>query len=243
MFRFLVPTWNCEPWIVSCLVSLCTQDRDDWTCCVVDDASTDQTGKLCDQVAAADSRIEVIHRSKRCGALANLQLAAVAQMPADEDVLVTVDGDDRLLHRKVLTRLAEEYTTGAQITYGDFVGSAGEGSWVETYPKDVRDARTYRIWRWQATHLRTFTYRLFRSIRRQDLLDTETGRPWEMAWDCALMLPMLEMCRADQVRCIKDKLYWYNFGNPQSDHRKNAGLQKRSADTIMAMPKYEMLPW
>ena len=243
MIRVAVPVYNAERWIAGCLTSILAQTVRDCTVVAVNDASTDATGWILDSIAAADERLTVLHRPRNAGALANLVLAFAAQMPADDDICLTVDGDDRLLTPRAFELVSDAHAAGAKLTYGNFIQSNGHTSWVEPYPEHVKKGRAYRAWKWWATHLRTFRYRLWRHLTAADLVDPETGRTWSTAWDCAMMLPMLEMCRPEQVACIMTPLYWYNAGNPISDHRKDAEGQRRTGDRIFAMPQREMLPW
>ncbi len=95
---------------------------------------------------------------------------------------------------------------------------------------------------WRASHLRTFRHELWAKINSADLLDPTTGRPWDMAWDLAMMFPMLEMCEADEFACIQTPLYVYNDTNPLNDNRVNALLQRKVDWAVRAMPTYPRTP-
>jgi glycosyltransferase EpsJ len=47
--------------------SVCRQTFSDWELLLVDDASPDGTGALCDDLAARDQRIRVFHKKKNGG--------------------------------------------------------------------------------------------------------------------------------------------------------------------------------
>ena len=102
----------------------------------------------------------------------------------------------------------------------------------------MKARRAYRQHEWIATHLRTFRAQLWQRIRREHLNDPQTGLPWEMAWDVAMMVPMLEMCAPGEIRFIPEILYVYNEGNPISDHRKDVTKQRDMHQRILALPSY-----
>lgn len=61
-----------------------------------------------------------------------------------------------------------------------------------------------------------------------------------MAWDLALMLPMLEMSGKHAV-FIRDVLYLYNRSNPLNDHKVNVKLQSNCAEYARRITQYPRL--
>lgn len=58
----IVPVYNVEKYIRRCLDSIQSQTFDDWECICVDDGTPDNSGKICDEYAAKDSRFVVLHK-------------------------------------------------------------------------------------------------------------------------------------------------------------------------------------
>ena len=56
------PVYNAERYIVKCLDSILVQTFQDWELILVDDGSSDKSGVICDEYAARDSRVIVIHK-------------------------------------------------------------------------------------------------------------------------------------------------------------------------------------
>ena len=50
---FIVPVYNVAPYLRKCVDSLLAQDYDDYEISLVDDGSTDESGKICDEYAAS----------------------------------------------------------------------------------------------------------------------------------------------------------------------------------------------
>ncbi|MGI5970163.1 MAG: glycosyltransferase family 2 protein [Oscillospiraceae bacterium] len=87
----VVPVYNAEEFLESCVRSVLEQSLDDWELILVDDGSTDNSAKMCDDFAASDKRIRVIHQpnagvseARNCG----IEAAA-------SPLLAFLDSDDR----------------------------------------------------------------------------------------------------------------------------------------------------
>ena len=53
----IVPVYNVEGYLEKCVQSVLAQTEKDFELLLVDDGSTDHSGKLCDTLAQTDSRI------------------------------------------------------------------------------------------------------------------------------------------------------------------------------------------
>ena len=62
MISVIVPVYNVERYIRQCVESILEQTYADLEIILVDDGSTDESGKICDQYSEIDSRIHVIHK-------------------------------------------------------------------------------------------------------------------------------------------------------------------------------------
>ena len=59
----IVPVYNVEKNLGTCIESISNQDYANLEIILVDDGSTDQSGMLCDHYAETDKRIKVIHKT------------------------------------------------------------------------------------------------------------------------------------------------------------------------------------
>lgn len=88
----MVPVYNMEKYLRTCFDSIIAQTYKDFILLVVDDGSTDGSGEICDEYAAKDSRIKVIHTENqgqgeaRNTALKNIETDYVAMVDADDCV-------------------------------------------------------------------------------------------------------------------------------------------------------------
>ena len=70
-----------------------------------------------------------------------------------------------------------------------------------------------------------------------DLLD-KNGKYFPVAWDLAIMFPMLEMA-GNRQEFIRDLLYVYNDQNPISDHKIRRKEQILVAKEIRRKKRYK----
>ena len=59
----VIPVYGVENTLARCIDSVLAQSYSDYELILVDDGSPDRSGAICDEYAARDSRIHVIHKS------------------------------------------------------------------------------------------------------------------------------------------------------------------------------------
>lgn len=90
MISVIIPIYNVELYLRQCIESVCNQTFKDLEIILVDDGSTDSSGKICDEFAGRDKRIVVIH--KQNGGLVSARQAGI--QAASGAFVGWVDGDD-----------------------------------------------------------------------------------------------------------------------------------------------------
>ena len=90
LISVVVPVYNVEKYVEQCIRSIINQTYKSLEIIVVDDGSTDKSGKICDDLSAIDSRIKVIH--KKNGGLADARNVGIDH--ANGDLIGFVDSDD-----------------------------------------------------------------------------------------------------------------------------------------------------
>lgn len=241
-FKIIIPFYNVEEWIKVCIRSVKAQNYQNFHCILVDDLSTDKSAEIVEEEIKNDSRFTFIKNTEKAYALKNIYDAINFSSPDDEDIIVTLDGDDWFANANVLNLLSSTYNEkGCWITYGSYAEypSGKKGKFARQIPKQVIDSQTYRQREWCSSHLRTFKYRLWKNIKKEDLLDNK-GNFYQMAWDLAFMFPMLEMS-GKRSAYIEEILYVYNRANPLNDDKVNHRQQLAIEDEIRRKPVYDSL--
>lgn len=89
-FSVLIPVYNVGKYLRECIDSVLGQSFQDFEIILVDDGSTDESGRICDDYASADGRILVFHQSN--AGLLMTRRKAIAE--AAGEYLLFLDSDD-----------------------------------------------------------------------------------------------------------------------------------------------------
>ena len=88
----IVPVYKVENYLRDCIDSILNQTFTDFELILVDDGSPDQCGKICDEYAALDKRVRVIHKSN--GGLSDARNKGIDASKGD--IIGFVDSDDKI---------------------------------------------------------------------------------------------------------------------------------------------------
>ncbi len=237
-FKIIIPVYNAEPYIQNALISVMNQDYDNFECIITDDYSTDNTVDVVDDFIYEHALEDYFHlrrNQKRMFALYNLYSMMLSSDADDEDVYITLDGDDWLAGNDVLSKLDQIYTEDdCWLTYGSYVvypsGQDSSFHVTEYHHKTIKSGDFRKDPQWRASHLRTFKHKLARHIQEEDLID-EDGSYYRYAYDQALMFPMMEMAR-ERIRFVSDILCVYNDENPMNVHKIEPQVQIDMAERV-----------
>lgn len=98
MISIIVPVYKSEKTIVRCIESVIAQEYQDWELILVDDGSPDRSGEICDEYAAKDERIRVVHQEN-----AGVSAARNRGIDAVKGEYVSfIDADDYVSNRYLL---------------------------------------------------------------------------------------------------------------------------------------------
>ena len=93
MVSIIVPIYNTVPYFSRCIDSILSQSFTDFELLLVNDGSTDGSGKICDAYAEKDSRIRVLHKEN--GGVSSARNLGLDK--ARGEWITFVDSDDELL--------------------------------------------------------------------------------------------------------------------------------------------------
>ncbi len=116
LLSVIVAAYNIEDYIERGLDSIRNQTYRNLEIIVVDDGSTDETGRICDRAAAADERIRVIHKEN--GGLADARNTGMRNMTGR--YLAFMDGDDWIdpdMYERMLAALKNRDADAAVCRY------------------------------------------------------------------------------------------------------------------------------
>lgn len=101
----IVPVYNVEKYVSECLDSILNQTYEDIEVIVIDDGSTDNSGRICDEYQEKDSRIKVFHQeNKGLSAAKNAGIENASGkylMFIDSDDTITTDMCEKLMNAAI----------------------------------------------------------------------------------------------------------------------------------------------
>lgn len=112
---FIIPVYKVERYLKQSVGSITGQTYRDIEVILVDDGSPDSCPQMCDDFAATDNRIRVIHKAN--GGLSDAR--NVGLNAATGDYVIFIDSDDFWLHNDDLQKLVRVAETNPQV---DFIG-------------------------------------------------------------------------------------------------------------------------
>lgn len=135
LITVIVPVYNVEKYIKECVDSLIHQTYRNIEIILVDDGSNDNSSKICDDYAAIDSRIKVIHKEN-----AGLGFARNSGLEIATGKYVTFIDSDDMAERDLVERLMKEVAEKkADTCIGGFKRITEDGKVVfqESYAGEV----------------------------------------------------------------------------------------------------------
>lgn len=241
-FVIIVPSYKNAAWYVKNLDSIFCQNYQNYRVIYTDDASPDGTGNLVYEYIQdhnLQDKVTLIINEKNCGALENIY--RMVHSCDDDEIIVSLDGDDWFADEHVLDVLNDAYQNeNVWLTYGNYTHPWGGRSCCAYISDDLIERNAYREQPLVASHLRTFYAWLFKKIAKEDLL--YQGAFFPMTWDWAMMFPMLEMS-GGRFTFIERVLYIYNTDNPINDFKKDEKFQIYLSTVVQAKKPYQPLTY
>lgn len=107
----IIPIYNVEKYIHRCIDSILNQTYHDFELILIDDGSSDSSGKICDEYADKDSRIVVFHQENQGQSVARNAGLNWIEHNSNSEWITFVDSDDWIAtdYLEVLLKLCKKY--------------------------------------------------------------------------------------------------------------------------------------
>ena len=206
----IVPVYNVKAFLKRCVDSILKQSYTDYEVILVDDGSSDGCEILCDEYAALDERLTVIHQENRgLAAARNTALDWIFEN-SESQWLTFIDSDD-WVHPEYLRLLLSANIRNETCISGTGLQTVfSEETTLVPLSESSRKVRTVEGYIDESGWVNAYacgklvSKELFRDIRFPE------GKLWE---DLAIMYKVL--FQQEYMSLVDDKLYYY-YQNPKS---------------------------
>lgn len=220
MVSVIVPIYKTEQYLKKCIDSLLSQTYKDIEIILVDDGSPDGCPGICDEYAAKDERIRVIHREN-----GGLSAARNSGIDASKgDFLMFVDSDDYVSPQYVEKTLKKAIETDSDIVFCNymFVNELGEEIPNDNYTyykrEDCFDSLE-ALSLFENKAYRTFFDISCNKLYKRDLFDDLRFPEGVSLVEDISIMPILYH-RAQKLSVVEDKLYFYFCRSDSISHTK-----------------------
>lgn len=229
-FSVIVPVYNVEQYLKSCLDSIIEQDFDDYELIIVDDGSTDNSSVVCDKYASKYSIVRVIHQKNRgLSAARNTGLRV-----ATGKYILFVDSDDYIAQgtlRKFFDVTCQN-PVDLVAAYGYKIISNGNcverGYFRNGFDGVISGREYYARTLYEDCYSAASVYNLTKlTVIRDNHLQFQEG----LLHEDELWTPKL-LCCCDSVLDLKFRFYYYRMTNPTSITRNPSAGKKRALSRI-----------
>jgi len=233
--------WNSEKHVSECIKSLKSQYYTNFVAYFIDDVSTDNSYDVAKNSINGDDRFILIRNTEKKYKTKNFIDVIRHNNNIDwDDVIIELDGDDKLSNPYVLGQLTKIYSN-------DKIWICGS-KWSDKNGNSMKYGRANadnpRGSTWNFSHLRTYRAFLFRLIKDEHL--RFNGEYFKAAVDLGMGMPMLEMAGNEHYYFLDEVTYIYTWHENQTYSDDNSfgdsKLQGKIAKYIYGkLPKYKKL--
>lgn len=216
MISVIVPVYKVEKYLRRCLDSLAAQTLNDIEIIIVDDGSPDGCPDICDEYAAKDARMKVVHKEN--GGLLSARKAGFAASKGD--YIGFVDGDDWVepdtflnMYKAVCEHSPDMVLSDFLCDYGDRAEPSSqcfeEGFYgrerleKEIFPRMLFDGRFYSF----GVNPNCWSKLVRRELIEKNLLPVDERI--RMGEDAAFIYPC--MLDSQSISCLKTPTYHYRI--------------------------------
>lgn len=225
MLSIIVPVFNVEDYLENCIESILHSTYKEIELILVDDGSTDASGRICDKYAKKNKNIVVVHQKNEGQAVARNKGIKIAK----GDYIGFVDSDDYIeenMYEKMVNAI-EGFSADIAICrhYDDFGGKKVPrltDSDIKIYTgteaaKLALEDKMINSYVWDKIFKRNLFHEIYFTAGRY--------------FEDTMLIPQI-LIKAEKVACIPEPLYYYRY---RLNGTMNTLNQKRFIDKIYAV--------
>lgn len=231
LISIIIPVYNVEQYVTKCVESVINQTYKNIQIILIDDGSTDNSGKICDDFKLKDNRIEVIH--KKNGGLSDARNAGLKIVKGD--YIGFVDSDDYIAADMYETMLSLIIENNSDISIVSFL-QYENGSFTQMeYTNELIKVNSLDGIKYILMDKKIPNYSWNKLFKKKifDNITFPTGRKFE---DIATTYKLFE--NADNIVFKDTPKYYYIRRNDSITKTKNYDNYKDYVDILMERYRY-----
>ena len=228
----VIPVYNVEDYVESCVSSVLNQTYTDFELILVDDGATDSSGEICDKLALTDDRIRVIHQqNKGLGGARNTGIEE-----SSTEYLFFLDSDDSIMPDTLKKLMETASDNKADIVIFGYLSVDEKGNTLNEFSNDLPKDKVMS----PDEHPELFLAvpNAWNKLYKRELFTENNIRYPERLWYEDLHTTPKLMLHAKRVTVIGDKFYLYLIRSGSIMNNPNVKRNKEIMDAVSAIDSY-----
>ena len=231
----IVPVYNCKDFLPALAAAAARMPGDDWELILVDDGSKDGSSVICDEIAANDAHIRIIHKQNGgVSSARNMGLDA-----ATGEYIGFVDADDSIKPQMYLRLIESAQMFSSDMVMGGYEKVDGDHRIPVDIPfhevlqseKEIQNI-SWSMAFWNAwtdgEYLPSVYGSVWPNLYRRDLLQKYRIRfPEDIAIGEDLLFNLEYLSHVKKLSVVNEPLYEYNVANSSATRKRNQFLWQR----------------
>jgi len=204
LLTVIVPVYQAADTLAVCVDSILKQSYRNFRLILVDDGSTDGSGKMADRLAELDKRIEVIHRTN--GGLSAARNTGIEH--TDTPYVTFIDSDDTIKADTFIEnmRWIQDHPETDMLEYPIMIHNGSPDASLLTFtPQTIESDDVFRHWIEIEGYMHCYACN---KIYRRILFEETKFPEGEFFEDAAIMPDIIKQCH--NIRFSGHGLYYYN---------------------------------
>lgn len=233
LISVVVPVYNTEKYLAECLSSIIDQTYKNLEIVLIDDGSTDGSGKICDEYAKKDSRIVVVHQKNGGQSSARNKGLKIIH----GKYVAMIDSDDKVMPNFIEKLLSAYSDKKCSLSLcGILYRKLFNGTEDNGYAREYHNRKKNESIKEYVLHSMSLDGRLYSVINKLFVVEIiheknllfEEGR--NFGEDTMFVLNYIDVM-GGEINISTDSLYIYNFGTESSTVNKS-GVIKENWDQL-----------
>lgn len=199
----IIPCYNVERYLEKCVESVINQTYHNLEIILVDDGSTDTTGRMCDEFIQKDSRIRVVHKNN--GGLSDARNAGIDV--AVGDFYFFVDGDDFIESDACENMISEMQDSSVSLVSAGIIAEYTNGYTSSIMSKERMFLTKEEAFQKLLGATRTIGQSSCNKLFRKNLFETIRYKKGIINEDMEILPRILDIC--DKVVLLNKPVYHY----------------------------------